>query len=61
MDRVQIGCCQSCEADLQALRSLQGEQAVQYTNSRLYLLRHICSCSRPVRVGTGSIRGAPSR
>lgn len=42
-------------ADLQALRSLQGDQAVQYVNSRLYLLRHICSCSRPVKVATGSI------
>jgi len=41
--------------DLTALRSLSGEAAVQYVNSRLYLLRHICSCGRPVKVATGSI------
>ncbi len=44
-------------ADLHALRSLRGDQAVQYVNSRLYLLRHICTCSRPERVATGSILG----
>ena len=42
-------------ADLQALRSLAGEAAVQYVNSRAYLLRHICSCSRPLRMGTGAL------
>jgi hypothetical protein len=42
-------------ADLRALRSLGSEQAVQYINSRAYLLRHICSCSRPVKVASGSI------
>ncbi len=41
--------------DLAALRSLRGEPAVQYINSRLYLLRHICSCTRPVKVATGAI------
>ena len=41
--------------DLRALQSLSGEAAVQYVNSRAYLLRHICSCSRPVRVGRGAI------
>lgn len=42
-------------ADLAALRSLRGEAAVQYINSRVHLLRHICSCSRPAKVATGSI------
>jgi hypothetical protein len=42
-------------ADLAALRSLRGELAVQYVNSRMYLLRHICSCSRPVKVATGNL------
>ena len=41
--------------DLAALRSLSGDAAVQYINSRLYLLRHICSCSRPATVATGTI------
>jgi hypothetical protein len=41
--------------DLTALRSISGEAAVQYINSRLYLLRHICSCSRPAKVATGTI------
>lgn len=44
-------------ADLRALRSLPGDQAAQYVNSRIYLLRHICTCSRPTRVATGSILG----
>ena len=42
-------------ADLAALHSLRGDAAVQYINSRLYLLRHICSCGRPEKVATGSI------
>jgi hypothetical protein len=41
--------------DLSALRTLRGEAAVQYINSRVYLLRHICSCDRPVKVATGSL------
>jgi hypothetical protein len=41
--------------DLTALRSLSGEAAVQYINSRLYLLRHICSCGRAAKVATGAI------
>ncbi|HEY6506462.1 MAG TPA: hypothetical protein VIY56_00530, partial [Vicinamibacterales bacterium] len=44
-------------ADLKALRSLPSDQAVQYVNSRLYLLRHICTCSRPERVASGAILG----
>lgn len=42
-------------SDLSALRTLRGEAAVQYVNSRVYLLRHICSCDRPVKVATGSL------
>ena len=42
-------------ADVRALRSLAGEAAVQYVNSRAYLLRHICSCSRPLRMGSGNL------
>jgi hypothetical protein len=43
--------------DLTALRSLGGDAAVQYINSRLYLLRHICSCGRSAKVATGTILG----
>jgi hypothetical protein len=42
-------------ADVRALRSLKGEAAVQYVNSRAYLLRHVCSCSRPLRMSSGSL------
>lgn len=42
-------------ADLAALRTLDGPEAVQYVNSRLYLLHHVCSCGRPQKVATGSI------
>jgi hypothetical protein len=42
-------------ADLRTLRSLSGEAAVQYVNSRAYLLRHICSCSAPQRMGSGAL------
>jgi len=42
-------------SDLRTLRSLSGEAAVQYVNSRAYLLRHICSCSAPQRMGSGAL------
>jgi hypothetical protein len=42
-------------ADLRTLRSLAGEAAVQYVNSRAYLLRHICSCGAPQRMGSGAV------
>jgi hypothetical protein len=45
----------NARADLEALRSLSGEAAVQYINSRSYLLRHLCTCSRPSRVGSGAL------
>jgi len=41
--------------DLRALRSLSGDQAAQYVNSRVYLLRQICLCGRPERVASGAL------
>lgn len=43
-------------ADLRALRSLPGDQAALYVNSREYLLRRLCSCGTATRVATGTIQ-----
>jgi hypothetical protein len=42
--------------DLQELRSLPLPQATQYVEARPYLHHRLCSCGRPVRVGSGSLQ-----
>ena len=42
--------------DLRVLRSLPADQAAQYINSRLYLLRRLCLCGASSKVATGTIQ-----
>lgn len=42
--------------DLHMLSSLPADQAAQYIQSRAYLLHRLCSCSRPSKVGSGTIQ-----
>lgn len=42
--------------DLRLLRGMPREQAAQYINTRPYLFHRLCSCSQPVKVGSGSIQ-----
>ncbi|MBL8980827.1 MAG: hypothetical protein JNL26_01505, partial [Gemmatimonadetes bacterium] len=42
-------------SDLNILRSLSRDQAALYINARPYLLHRICTCSTPVKVGSGSL------
>ncbi|MCI0606652.1 hypothetical protein L0156_27015 [bacterium] len=41
--------------DLKALRTLPRDQAISYVSQRAYLVRWLCSCGQPVKVGSGSI------
>jgi hypothetical protein len=43
-------------SDLQELRSLPLPQATQYVEARPYLHHRLCSCGRPVKVGSGSLQ-----
>lgn len=41
--------------DLRLLRGMPRDQAAQYINTRPYLFHKLCSCSHPVKVGSGAI------
>lgn len=41
--------------DLMALRTLPRDQAVSYVSQRQYLVKWLCTCGRPVKVGSGTI------
>lgn len=42
--------------DLQLLRSMPRNEAAHYINARPYLHHRLCSCSQPVKVGSGTIQ-----
>jgi hypothetical protein len=42
--------------DLHTLRSLPRDQAAQYINGRAYLVHRLCTCSLPVKMGSGTIQ-----
>lgn len=41
--------------DLVALRTLPRDQALSYVSQRHYLVKYLCTCGRPVKVGSGNI------
>ncbi len=43
-------------SDLTILRGLTREQATTYVNARPYLLHRLCTCTTPVKVGSGSLQ-----